>query len=311
MRCPFSVLALGLLAVSCLFQDVGAQEPLKEQAKSAPAALLIGSKTSLNYHLPDCSVTPRIAAKSRVSFASAVEAVAQGYKACPTCKPPVAVVDAATRQAVLKADKEQVNREQADVHTGKALQRRMTLLQQQAWMRQACAQAQDNLRFAQAQLGVLPSKCRGEVRDQTRDLERRLANAEDRLRRREQEDRSLTSEQRQRIEEERIAAIKAEQKAIEDLTRQNPGDADQERGDTTCGIRARRSCRRGYGRWRQPRPRSQSGRRPRCHAGPRRQCYPPSGFRSTRRGSGATTPQPGLHEPLQSCRTGLLQHAQQ
>jgi len=48
----------------------------------------VGSKFSINYHLPSCKKAKRIQEKNRVTFASAEEAIKAGYVPCGLCKPP-------------------------------------------------------------------------------------------------------------------------------------------------------------------------------------------------------------------------------
>ena len=48
----------------------------------------VGSKFSINYHLPSCKKAKRIQEQNRVTFTSAEEAIKAGYVPCGLCKPP-------------------------------------------------------------------------------------------------------------------------------------------------------------------------------------------------------------------------------
>ena len=47
----------------------------------------IASKASKVFHKPDCAAVKKIAAKSKVTLASAEAAIEQKYTPCPICKP--------------------------------------------------------------------------------------------------------------------------------------------------------------------------------------------------------------------------------
>ncbi|MFN8010944.1 MAG: Ada metal-binding domain-containing protein [Holophagaceae bacterium] len=60
-------------------------------AKPAPApaaaGAFVGNKDSKVCHKADCKTAAKMKAANKVSFASAAEAQAQGFKACKVCKP--------------------------------------------------------------------------------------------------------------------------------------------------------------------------------------------------------------------------------
>lgn len=65
-----------------------AKAPARPAAQPAPAATgFVGNKDSKIVHRADCKMAAKISAAHRVSFASAADAKAQGYKACKVCKP--------------------------------------------------------------------------------------------------------------------------------------------------------------------------------------------------------------------------------
>ena len=52
-------------------------------------APLHGCRSTHIYCLPTCRYDRRVLERNRIQFASAVEAVAAGYRACKVCKPPL------------------------------------------------------------------------------------------------------------------------------------------------------------------------------------------------------------------------------
>jgi len=48
----------------------------------------IGSTYTREYHYPDCSIARKIPFPSKIWFDTVAQAQAEGYHACPVCKPP-------------------------------------------------------------------------------------------------------------------------------------------------------------------------------------------------------------------------------
>jgi len=51
------------------------------------SGMLVGSKTSKKYHLPDCSYAIKIKPENKIYFTNAEEARKQGYQPCKVCNP--------------------------------------------------------------------------------------------------------------------------------------------------------------------------------------------------------------------------------
>ena len=64
-----------------------AKAPARQSASAAVASGFVGNKDSKIVHRADCKLGAKISAAHRVTFASAAEAQAAGYKACKVCKP--------------------------------------------------------------------------------------------------------------------------------------------------------------------------------------------------------------------------------
>lgn len=86
------------LAAALLCLPLLAQAPAPKPAKPAPAPAakpaaapaasgFVGNKDSKTCHKADCKTAAKMKAANKVSFASAAEAQAQGFKACKVCKP--------------------------------------------------------------------------------------------------------------------------------------------------------------------------------------------------------------------------------
>ena len=92
------ILAAALLCLPLLAQAPAAKPAAKPAAppaaKVAPAAApapaatgFVGNKDSKICHKADCKSVAKMKAANKVSFASAADAQAKGFKACKTCKP--------------------------------------------------------------------------------------------------------------------------------------------------------------------------------------------------------------------------------
>jgi mono/diheme cytochrome c family protein len=53
----------------------------------AGSMTLVGNRSSKTFHKSTCATLKRLSAKAKISFESVDDAVAKGYKPCPTCKP--------------------------------------------------------------------------------------------------------------------------------------------------------------------------------------------------------------------------------
>ncbi len=64
-----------------------APAPAAKPAAAPAASGLVGNKDSKVCHKADCKTAAKMKAANKVTFASAAEAQAQGFKACKVCKP--------------------------------------------------------------------------------------------------------------------------------------------------------------------------------------------------------------------------------
>ncbi len=79
-----------LVVLAGLFLSLGAAALLAQDPAGPGDAAIVASKANKVYHTADCVAVKKIAAKSKVTFASATDAAQQKYTPCPICKPAAA-----------------------------------------------------------------------------------------------------------------------------------------------------------------------------------------------------------------------------
>jgi hypothetical protein len=95
------VLCLAVSFVACLSAALVAQAPGQDEAVGP----VVANKSTKTFHRPTCQAIKKLVTKNKLEFADAAASKAEGYRACPLCKPDGADPKVGTKPKAGKGNK--------------------------------------------------------------------------------------------------------------------------------------------------------------------------------------------------------------